>query len=289
MNHQVYILIRLNSIRNQAKGADGRIADFLLRNANEIGSINMQTIAEGSNCSYATVNRFFGKIGLSGLKELRHTLSEELKDGVGVGLLPDLQIEDMNTVSEEEIGNRICDYAAGVINSLKRVLERADFKRIITAMKQSDQIFFVGLGSSAVTAQYAYTKFFRLYSRCAFDTDIILAKMRASQLKKGSVLFAISSSGRTKSILELARLAHDNGATVISICDFTNSPLATLSDISVCTTVRDSNKYVDRDFPLIQGQITIVDVLYARLYREMPDTFSSRFKKTVDAVRSDKT
>ena len=61
-----------------------------------------------------------------------------------------------------------------------------------------------------------------------------------------------------------------------------------MADISICTTVRDSNKYIDTDFPHIQGQITIVDILYAYMYNKTPERSSRRIKETKDAVNVDK-
>lgn len=128
---------------------------------------------------------------------------------------------------------------------------------------------------------------FRLKLNCSFDTDIIISKMKASVMKKDDVLFVISSSGRTKPIVETAKIAKQNGASIITLCDFLQSPLSEISDINICTTIRNSNKYLDMDFPLIQGQITIIDILYSCIYNQSKIS-SMMVDKTTYAVENDK-
>ena len=289
MASNLLYLGRLDSIRKNSTGADGKIAEFILGNISKMHSFTVQSLAEETGTSYATVCRFLKKLGTTGFKDFKRILAEELRetDTTDPESL-EFNIESDRFVTFDQISKKICDFSSGIITSCYKILEQETIERIITLMKNAEHIQFIGLGTSAVTAQYAYTKFFRLKHTCSFDTDVIVAKMKASQLKSKNVLFAISSSGRTQGILDVCDLARENGASVISICDFVNSPLANRSDISICTTVRESNKYIDIDFPLIQGQITIVDVIYAYLYHRMPEYSSYRLRKTRDAVRRDK-
>ncbi|MBQ8351228.1 MAG: MurR/RpiR family transcriptional regulator [Clostridia bacterium] len=283
MSSNMFYLVRLDAMRKKQGSADGMIADYLLANPHKIATLTVWSLAEKTNTSYASVCRFFKKLGLSGFREFK-----KLFPDTRTSEMRDFSIESETVASFEEISTRICEYSSGVIGSLPRLLRRGEVERTVELMKNAEQVHFIGLGTSAVTAQYAYTKFFRLKHVCSFERDIILAKMKASQMKESSVLFAVSSSGRTKSILEIARIARQNGATIIAICDFENSPLSTMADISICTTVRDSNKYIDTDFPHIQGQITIVDILYAYMYHKTPSFSSRKIKETKDAVDVDK-
>ena len=287
-NHLLY-LVRLDSLRKNAKGADRKLAEYILSHPEAVIHLSVQQLAERTETGYATVCRFFKKLGTDGFREFKRSFSEELAQNKP---LPDTPPR-FDTAYEEiapfdTIGKSICDFSASIVGSCHKFLKKDQIEQVITCFHKAKLIHFIGLGTSAVTAQYAHTKFFRLKPGCSFDTDIILSKMKASQLGAGNILFAISSSGRTKSILEIAKLARSNCATVISICDFTDSPLANLSDISICTTVRESNKYIDTDFPLIQGQITLVDILYACMCNRSASFAAERFQKTKMAVDEDK-
>ena len=288
MSGNMLYLVRLDAMRKSGHGAESKIAGYILLYPERVQNMTIQELAEQTDTSYATVCRFFKKLGESGFLEFKKLFREELGRRKLRDVTLEFNIEHESQTSFEEICGRICDYSASIISSFPRILKRERFERLVHILKKAEQIYFIGLGTSAVTAQYAYTKFFRLKPTCSFDSDIILAKMKAVQMKSTDVLFAISSSGRTKSILEIARVAKDSGATIISICDFANSPLSNLSDYFICTTVRESNKYIDTDFPLIQGQITLIDILYAYMYNSSPEYSGQKFKRTKEAVFPDK-
>ena len=288
MSGNLLYLVRLDAMRKKGLGADAKLASYILLHPDQLHSLTIQELAEKTDTSYATVCRFFKKLGVGGFIQFKRIFQEEWNKSKLEDTVLEFNIESESQISFEEICGRICDYSVGIINTFPAILKQDTIEKIIALIKKAEQIHFIGLGTSAVTAQYAYTKFFRLKPSCSCEKDIILAKMKAVQMKNNDILFAISSSGRTKSILEVARIAKENHATIISICDFANSPLTNLSDYSICTTVRESNKYIDADYPLIQGQITMIDILYAYMYNRSPEHSGQKFQKTKDAVIGDK-
>ena len=288
-NNSLYIA-RLCAMRNDDKKKTwARIADYISANLESTGNFTIDLLAEKTDTSYATVCRFLKEIGVSGIKEFKKIILSEIKQHKKLELkLENYNVENGENLSYDRISDNVCDFSASVVANCCDALKEEMIEKIITLFDKANFIYFVGLGTSAVTALYAYTKMFRLKLNCSFDTDIIISKMKASVMKKGDVLFVISSSGRTKPIVETAKIAKQNGAAIISLCDFFQSPLAGISDISICTTIRNSNKYLDVDFPLIQGQITIIDILYSCIYNRNKALSAMKFNKTTHAVRDDK-
>lgn len=289
MKNATLISARLDAERKNTARADGRIAAFLLDHITDLPALTLADIAEGSGTSTITAFRFFKKFGTHGYRDFRHLVEEELKDRTPADCWPTPEEEDGRALPFPESARRICTYAAGVVASCARVLDEERAMRVAAALAGAGTVQLAGLGSSAVTAQYACTKFVRLPGACFFSPDVILARMKAAQLRAGDVFFAVSSSGRTTVILEMARLAHANGATVIALSDFTDSPLTRLADIAICTTARESGQYLDTDFPLIQGQITLIDVLSAALSRVLTDADEQRGRRAAAAIRAYKT
>ena len=289
MSDHVLYLVRLDSMSRNARGADRKLAEYVLAHADAVMHLSVQELAERTETGYATVCRFFKKIGSCGFRDFKKSLSAELAQNKSLSDSPPrFDVDEEAPLPFDVIGKSICDFSASIVESCHKFLKKDQIEQVVSLLGKANLVHFVGLGTSAVTAQYAHTKFFRLKPGCSFDTDIILSKMKAAQLGAGNILFAISSSGRTKSILEIAKLARSNGATVISLCDFTDSPLANLSDVSICTTIRESNKYIDVDFPLIQGQITLIDILYACTCNRTAPVAVQSFQKTKQAVDNDK-
>lgn len=289
MNNSSFPLEHMQSLSRNPVGADGKIATYILNNLHELNTLKLNSIADATDTSYATVCRFFRRMDLSGFKEFKFLINEEIKNSKNAPIeTPDFNFSTDSSLTFTQINDKICAFYSNVIQKCGKMLRLSDIEKISKMFANASQIYFVGLGTSAVTAQYAYTKFFRLKLACSFDTDMIIAKMKAGLMTKKDILFAISSSGRTKSILEIARIARTTGTTIISLSDYTSSPLSNIANINLSTTVRESNKYIDEDFPLIQGQITIIDILYSCLYHHFASNATRTFQKTKEMVRGDK-
>ena len=280
-------MIRLEDIRKKNHRSDGIIADYILANRQGITNMTLMELADNTKTGYATVCRFFKHLGASGFKEFKKIFSEEMEHADRAPDIDSATRMDI-TLDFDELNKRICEYSSSIVLNCGRLISRENLEQAVALIKNASHIQFIGVGTSAVTARYACTKFFRVKPSCSFDVDPVIAKMRASQLDKNSLIFAISSSGRTKNIIETVRIARQKNISVVSVCDFVDSPLTRLSNVSLCTTVRDSNKYIDLDFPLIQGQITLIDILYACVYNQLSCSASRSIQITHDAVKSDK-
>ncbi len=280
------LVSRLEAAEN-GNGAQAAIAKYILSNTHKIPLLSIAELAENTNTSYATVCRFLKSMNVEGFREFKHILLEQtvFEDSVGQLTYP---LKPENTLDFSRTANNICDFCADAIKECKKNIDADTIRKIAETLSAADTVMFIGLGTSAISAQYAHTKFFRIKNSCMFNGDIIISKMRAALMNERSVLFAISSSGRTKPILEVARLARSVGSTVISLSDFSNSPLSKLSDISLSTSVRESNKYIDTDFPMIQSQITMLDILYSGMHQYLFSKAEADFEKTTNAVMTDK-
>ena len=281
--------LQLNKLKESKNTAQSTLARYFLDNLDSINSMTIDSIAADTNTSYSTVCRFFKEIGFSGFKEFKKTVLSELSKKTDEN---NIFSEEFLSFSEydsiETISKRIRDFTVDVIHSGYKAITEASLKKILEYFNRATHIHFFGLGTSSVSAQYAYIKFFRLKSGCSFNSDIVVSKMTASLLKENDILFLCSSSGRTKPIIEAAKLAKEQGAKIITISDFCNSPLCNVSDVSICTTIRDINKHLDSDFPLIQSQIIIIDILHKYIFLKNKERSEENFGKTVSAVKKDK-
>lgn len=289
MSKSTLCLAHLTTMKHGKPSQRAAVADYLLTHWAQLSECTVESVAEATHTSYATVCRVMKAIDVTGFRELKQLARAAADSGTHIAQPPDVCDDRSESLTPDDIRRRICEFSASVAAHCLDGVPTGTIHAVIQALRTARLIHFFGLGTSAVTAQYAYTKLFRLNPNCAIDTDVILAKMKAAGLRKGDVLFVISSSGRTKPVIETAELAKRNGATVVALCDFVQSPLAGLADLAICTTVRDSNKYIDTDFPLIQGQITILDVIYAGICREAQRISAHRLRKTTAAIRKEKT
>lgn len=159
---------------------------------------------------------------------------------------------------------------------------------VVNKMLSAHSIHFIGTGFSGLSAQYACTKFFRIGLPCIFEPDTTIRRMRISLTQKDDLVFAISSSGRSKEIVECARIAKKCGAGVVSLSDFTFSALSKVSDWNLYTTPRNMNIFMNIDMPLTIGQLMVLDTIYVFCCRKLEKKATEQYRLTQAATDEEK-
>lgn len=86
-----------------------------------------------------------------------------------------------------------------------------------------------------------------------------MQRMLASTGTTGDVFFIISHTGRTKEIVEIARIARENGSTVIGLTA-ANSPLAEFSSVALDIDIpENTDEYMPMSSRIVH--LVILDVL----------------------------
>jgi RpiR family carbohydrate utilization transcriptional regulator len=86
-----------------------------------------------------------------------------------------------------------------------------------------------------------------------------MLRMLAAAGEPGDVFFLISHTGRTRVLFEVAELAKESGATVLSLTK-EDSPLATVSDCSITLNIAENTEeYLPMTSRIVQ--LVILDVL----------------------------
>ena len=128
-------------------------------------------------------------------------------------------------------------------------------KTIIKALKQDGRIYLCGNGGSAADAQHIASELVGRFERerkplpaVALTTDTsvitsisndygyenIFAKQVETLVRKGDILWAISTSGASPNVVVAAKLAKKKGATVLAFTGKSNSKLEQIADICFC-------------------------------------------------------
>jgi RpiR family carbohydrate utilization transcriptional regulator len=124
---------------------------------------------------------------------------------------------------------KVVDNAVAAMLRYRNAAAVQSVERAIQALAQAGRsgrrIEFYGVGNSAIVAQDAHHKFFRLGVSAAAVSDGHVQVMSASMLTPGDCAVIISNSGRSRDLLDVAEITRRNGATVIAITA-SGSPLA---------------------------------------------------------------
>ena len=224
--------VRLQAVYNGLRKAERRAADFLLMHPREIHDLSIVTFADRAGCSEATIVRLSKRIGYGGYPELKAEFRPS-KDGADIfeyrGLRPD---DDPSSVLR-----KILNAAAQAISDTASVIDTNAYDGALKSLCRARAIMFCGVGNAAVVAEEAYYRWIRVGFPATFASDFDLQMVLASQLGAGDVLVAISYTGQTRTLLNVAREASRAGATVVAVTNFPRSALAKLSRFVLQTAV----------------------------------------------------
>lgn len=109
--------------------------------------------------------------------------------------------------------------------------DESTLKLVAEKILKAKKVELYGIYRSTVMATDFYYQLFELGIPVSVVSDALTCAASAYMLDKESVVFAISSSGRTKDILDAVKVASSRGAFTIGLTSHKNSPLAKLCDL----------------------------------------------------------
>jgi len=282
-----YPLLKIHGSLDSLPAAERGVAEFILDHPRETIDATIEELAELSSSSYATISRFCKRMGYGGFKDFRKQLIDDIvtqRRGEISG--KDLEVHPGLTVSETIA--RVSQFTGRVLEETEAVLDPEHLSAAADAVMEADTVLCIGAGTSAITARYAYTRLFRLGIACTAEPDAVVFSMRAAAMKPGDVLLAVSSSGRTGSVVAAAEAARERGATVVAVSDYAISPLNRAADITLYTTPRTANVFLTTELPLVVGQVLIVDALFGVLATRVQPEAEETYRRTKGAADQSK-
>ena len=139
--------------------------------------------------------------------------------------------------------------------------------RLAQAYAEHRTLSFYGSGHSGVVAQDAQLRFSRLGFNAGAFSDGYSQLLNAASRKEGDVVVALSSTGRTKELLESVDVAKRQGATVIALTG-TGTPLATICSVHLATDhLEDMDQYMPMSSRLLH--LVVIDIVVTAVALQM--------------------
>jgi len=135
----------------------------------------------------------------------------------------------------------------------------------------------VGLSNSV--AFDFYHKMGRLGYLCGFAQDYYMQLIAASNMSPGMTAMFISHSGTTPEMVKAAKIAKNNGATLITITSNPEGDIAELSDIVLLVPFSEPLQRYGASSTRI-AQLTIIDMIFSELIRKHPSRSIENLEKT---------
>ncbi|SMB99630.1 transcriptional regulator, RpiR family [Thermanaeromonas toyohensis ToBE] len=278
MQEQSSILLKIRSIYNSLTKAEKKVADYVLENFDNVIYLSVTELAEKCGCGETTVIRFCRHIGLTGFQDFKLNIAKDI-------VRPEMNIHE-NISFEDSIDilvQKITTENITALSNTVKLLSLKELERAVDAIVNANKIEFYGVGASGYTALDAKYKFLRLGLNVDAMLDAHIQAISAVNLGEKDVAVGISFSGSTKDTVETCRLAKKAGAKVICITNYARSPITSVADIVLLTSVKET--------PLRSGALTskiaqlhILDILYTSVAIRLKDKAVQSLNKTAKAV-----
>jgi RpiR family carbohydrate utilization transcriptional regulator len=248
------LMERLTHGVEQLRPSERKVAEVVLRDPARAMRLSMAAVADAAGVSEPTVMRFCTGLGFDGFQSFKYALAEALAIGIPVTHSA-IRLDD----PVQAVAAKIFDHTLSSLDRTRRSLDTDAVAAAVDLLLRARDVLFVGLGASGIIAQDALQQAVLFGVPCAAPVDLHQQFMSASMCRPGSVLVAISNTGRTTSILEIAEQGRRCGAKVLGVTGGPG-PLLDMADVGVVLrTFEDTDIYTPTISRL--AGLVLIDVL----------------------------
>lgn len=275
-------LNRIKSGLDQLKPSEQRVASWILENPVHASSLTVRELAKVSKSSQSAVIR------------LCHTLQFKSYLDLKLSVVADLSPQSESTFGFAEItpgspfhavmGELQQSLASSIQRTLSGITEEA-LRTVSSLIHQNGRILAFGSGASAVVAKDIQQKLQRLGCHIWAVEDFHTAATLAAQFGPNDLLLAVSYSGRTLDVLEVAKIVDQRGANIVAITQYGVSPLQDLATVLLPVAASEVAVRVGASGSLLASLAVVSSVLVYYVNR-YPETSVASLNTTRATVAS---
>ncbi|MFL8887822.1 MurR/RpiR family transcriptional regulator [Helcococcus kunzii] len=261
------VIYRLQTYyNNQATEVEKPVIRYILDNPREVISTDIHKLARLGFCSAATIVRICKKNGISGYKDLKLALMNELN--FNDNLIKD-SVKAKNATGAPEIVNEIFNENIKSINNTYNLIDYEVIDKVVNLMKKAKVIRLFAIGASYLVAKDLQQKFERINKFSVLYEDTHLQIVNSNNATKDDLAIIISYSGETKELTSMAKNIKSNGCKIVSITQYSNNKLMSMADYNLFVPQIEKSLRIGAGSSRI-SQLSVVDYLY-HLYLEIED------------------
>lgn len=254
-----YLLPRL--AENQRK-----IAQFIIEKPEEVLNLSSQQLAEILDISQSAIVKFSQKVGVKGYPALKLALSEIIGRQQLNEANPHIALH--NRIAQDDnlmvVAQKLAMEKNHSITETTKHIDFKQFEKIVDIIDKSSRVQIVGIGGSGLTAKDLSYKLQKIGITTLVESDHHVQIAAALTLNPNDTQIVISFSGKRKDMLTAANIARKQGACVVSITRFRQSPLAQISDY-ILESIAEENEWRSSSISSRTAQNTLTDLLFMAL------------------------
>jgi RpiR family carbohydrate utilization transcriptional regulator len=265
------LLQRLSTQQEQLNRSERKVVQVIVADPQSATRMSIAALAELAQVSEPTVNRMCRSFGLKGYPDFKLELAQSMARGT-----PYVSQSVNQNDTATQYTDKIFTSTMASLDAARQQVDSKAIERAVDYLSQAQQICFYGMGASGAVAQDALHKFFRFNIPVVAHNDSLMMRMMAAACKRGDVLVLLSFTGRTKEMVEVARIGRAAGAVVIAITAV-DSPLAQEASLVLSVEApEDTDVYMPMQSRMIQ--LTLIDVLATGVILRRGEDFHGHLK-----------
>ncbi len=213
-----------------------RVVEAIIARTDITEQTSLKEIAQENNVSEAMVVKIAKKLNFSGFRNFRSGLIYYNQSEVA-SLHAEIEPGD----SSEQLLSKVFRTSIQAIEETMSILDIAEFDRAADIIFKARHIDLYAVGGSATVARDLSHKLLKIGIKSTVYDDAHIMLMSASVLSDDDAVLAISHSGATRAVNDPVKLAARNGAKVIAITNYAESPIARNAHVVLNSTSQGSH------------------------------------------------
>ena len=261
-------IIKLKELQVKLTKSEKKLAEYILKNLEEVKDINTYELAEKSGTSQATIIRFAKKLGYQGFPAFKIALSEDLgkrsqtkrREGL---IHNEISIDD----SYEDIAKKVVFENTAAIKDTFSILDEGKIEKAVELLDRAEKVLILGAGFSGLVGRDFHYKLMEIGKITFYDSDTHVQMTNIAVMDERDVIFVISHKGDTMDIHNVVKVGKEKGIKVISLTRLADNPISDLADVKL-HTVAENVAFRSTAISSRIAQLSIIDVLYIGLVRK---------------------
>lgn len=200
--------------------AEKTVANYILKNPDEVVKFTIKELATACNVSEATVVRMCQHLGYKGYWSFRISLAAEKNDGE----------TKVNRNEDGSLRTILLRYSK-MIENLAGNIDEKSMRACSKLLLNCGYVHIISGGNTGTLADHLAFRLGRLGISCTRDNVPEYYVNNINSAKPEDVVFAISQSGITKDVLKGIEMAKERNLKVVAITAYKDSSIAERADI----------------------------------------------------------
>ncbi|SFX49074.1 MurR/RpiR family transcriptional regulator [Olsenella sp. kh2p3] len=273
--HNSSVLLKIKAAMPSFSSKEREIAEYVIANPDDASLMTISEIASTLGLADSTVFKFTKKLGYQGYRDFRNDL---LTDAYN----PEISVHE--NVSRDDsaidIAKKVFRSSVMSLEDTAKLFDADDLDKAVQLLLDARRVSFYGSGESNAVAYDAYQKFLRSPIEVQFAADYHVQLMQASLLGKEDCIFAITHTGLSEGIINIARIAKDAGAKVIAVASYPSKYLEQYADV-ILLSASEETGYRSESLSSRIAQLALIDSLYTTVMFRKPGV-----PESLHAIRS---